>query len=544
MRKLSFPLLSFVALFSSSIAPLASARPLDRSVEAPRSFIVRHGGQNALASRSIRTVGGTVTREFSIIDATSATLTDAEAATLRKMPGVVAVVEDATVVPTQALGFEPGKDSGSPRKIAADIGADKLWDKGFTGAGVDIAVIDTGVNPVKGLAGRVIDGPDISLDAAVLPKELKARDLNGHGTHMAGIIAGRDPEVTGNLAKAKEFVGIAPNARIVNVKVGAESGAVDVTQVISALEWVVRNKNTNGLNIRVVNLSYGSPSTLNYWEDPLAAAAEATWRAGIIVVAAAGNDGTVANTMSPASNPNIIAVGAADKKQGVTTFSNSGGTRNPDLWAPGTSVVSLTASTTSNVERRGNPVRVGTRFIRGTGTSQATAVVSGAAALLLQAFPSATPDQIRIAMIRSNSKDPRKVGELGGVGEIGSFVHVDRAINVVPVTTEADTLIRDFVATFKAPAGARGYGSLAKTRGANVVKSGNGSSLDQETDWMGNSWSGNSWSGNSWSGNSWSGNSWSGNSWSGNSWSGNSWSGSSWSQNGWTGNVWAGYGWQ
>jgi serine protease AprX len=559
MRKAKHVSVSLLILALSSLASLSSAssvsaaskysfNSLDAHGEATQSYIVRYpatGNPEArtAAARAIRSVGGTVTREFSLIAATAADLTPTSARVLRSAVGIEGVVEDAKVRPTEVVGFDP-KDSGAPRSIVKTIGADKLWDRGLTGAGIDIAVIDTGVNPVRGLEGRVVDGPDISFDGPVLPAALKSRDLNGHGTHMAGIIAGRDPEATGNYSKTKFFVGVAPQARIINVKVGAESGAVDVTQVISALEWVVLNKNANGLNIKIVNLSYGSPSTLQYWEDPLAAAAEATWRAGIVVVAAAGNDGAVANAMSPASNPNIIAVGAVNKKQGATTFTNSGGTRNPDLWAPGTSVVSLSASPTSNVERTGKPVHQGSRLIRGTGTSQAAAVISGASALLLQAYPNATPDQIRIAMIRSNSKDPSKIGEIGGVGEIGSFVNLDRAINLVPVTTEADSIVRDFVQKFNAPGGRRGYGSLAKTRGVNQVQATTGQLLDQETDWMGNSWSGNSWSGNSWSGNSWSGNSWSGNSWSGNSWSGNSWSGTSWSRNSWTGNVWAHYGWQ
>jgi serine protease AprX len=513
------------------------------------SYIVRSAGASIATQNAIRSSGGKIGVQFHIINAVQADLTDEQVASLRTNRAVAAITADAKLTPMAAgpLGYDV-KDNGSNKTTATKIGATKLWDRGITGKGVDVAVIDTGVNPVEGLIGRVVDGPDISLDAPVLPADQKGRDLNGHGTHMAGIIAGRDSDVTSPYSKANSFVGIAPDARIVNVKVGAESGAVDVTQVISALEWVAKNKNTNGLNIKVVSLSYGSPSTLTYWEDPLSAAAEAVWRSGIVVVAAAGNDGGTVGVTSPASNPNIIAVGATNKKQGATTFTNSGGARNPDLWAPGTSIISLSASPSSNVERRLNPVHAGPRFLRGTGTSQATAAVSGAAALLAQAYPNATPDQIRIAMIRSNSNNPNKPGQLGGVGEIGSFVNLDRAIDRVPVVTEADTLIKDFVAKFNAPAGARGYGSLDAARGANTVKNGAGATLTGNVDFMGNAWSANSWSGNSWSGNSWSGNSWSANSWSANSWSANSWSGNSWSGNSWSGNtwsdsVWAGYGW-
>jgi serine protease AprX len=514
-------------------------------------YIVRATGAILDAEKAVLAVGGKVTSRLEIVNSIAAELTPAQRNALAASVSVDRITANAALKPMGAiadeLGFEPDKDKGSPRSVGKEIGADKLWANGLTGKGVDVAVIDTGVNPVKGLEGRVIDGPDLSLDVPFLTAAQKSRDMHGHGTHMAGIIAGRDPEVT-DISKPQRFIGIAPEARIVNVRVGAASGAVDVSQVISGIEWVVRNKKANGLNIRVINLSYGTPSTLNFWDDPVAAAAEAAWKSGIVVVVAAGNDGSVNNVTSPANSPMIIAAGATGRKQGVTTFTNSGGSRNPDLWAPGSSVVSLTAGADDSVNRRGGPGRVGNRFRRGTGTSQSAAVISGAAALLLQAFPTATPDQIRIAMIRSNSKDPLKLGQLGGVGEIGSFVNLDRAMKLVPVTGEADSLVRDFVAKFNAPVGLRGSGSLDGSRGANVVVASNGTKLTGNIDWMGNSWSGNSWSGNSWSGNSWSGNSWSGNSWSGNSWSGNSWSGNSWSGNswsnaGWTGNSWSGNSW-
>ncbi len=535
------------AASNSTRNSFATPRNATRGPAAPNNrYIVRATGNIADAEQAVLRVGGKVSSRLAIVNSVAAELTPTQRNVLAGSIEVDRITANAALKPMSAigdeLGFEPDKDKGSPRSVGKEISADKLWKDGLTGRGVDIAVIDTGVNPVKGLEGRVIDGPDLSFDVPFLATAQKSRDMHGHGTHMAGIIAGRDPEVT-DLSKPQRFIGIAPEARIVNVKVGAASGAVDVSQVITGIEWVVRNKRANGLNIRIINLSYGTPSTLKFWEDPVAAAAEAAWKAGIVVVVAAGNDGSVANVTSPASSPMIIAAGATGRKQGVTTFTNSGGQRNPDLWAPGSSVVSLTAAADDNVNKHGGPGRVGNRFRRGTGTSQAAAVISGAAALLLQAFPNATPDQIRIAMIRSNSKDPLKIGQLGGVGEIGSFVNLDRAMKLVPVTSEADTLVRDFVAKFNAPAGPRGFGPLDASRGANIVVATNGTKLTGNIDWMGNSWSGNSWSGNSWSGNSWSGNSWSGNSWSGNSWSGNSWSGNSWSGNSWSGNSWSGNSW-
>ena len=150
-----------------------------------------------------------------------------------------------------------------------------------------MAVLDTGVAPVPGLSDKIVNGPDLSLDyQGGLPESV---DAYGHGTHMAGIIAGRD---AGSLTDPTHFVGVAPDARIVNVKVGAADGATDVSQVIAGIDWVVQHRHDNGLNIKVLNLSFGTLSTQSYTVDPLAYAAEVAWTHGVMVVAAAGNDGT------------------------------------------------------------------------------------------------------------------------------------------------------------------------------------------------------------------------------------------------------------
>ena len=142
------------------------------------------------------------------------------------------------------LGFDATADLGSLHNIERIIGADELWKDGYTGAGVDVALIDTGVTPVPGLDdGQVIDGPDLSFDTA--DPDLRYLDSYGHGTHMAGIIAGRDavdpaaPGARSPYTDADRFDGVAPDARIVNVKVGATDGAVDVSQVIAGIDWVV-----------------------------------------------------------------------------------------------------------------------------------------------------------------------------------------------------------------------------------------------------------------------------------------------------------------
>ncbi len=178
------------------------------------------------------------------------------------------------------------------------------------GAGVDVALIDSGVVPVGGLAepGRVIHGPDFSSERR--NRRLATLDTFGHGTHLAGLIAGRDP-VTG-------FAGVAPGARVVSLKVAGSDGETSLAQVLSALEWVHRNRNANGLNIRVVNLALGVEDRGGYKDDVLAWAVEQLWRDGIVVVAAAGNNGAYANRLDiPAADPFVIAAGASDTRDTV-----------------------------------------------------------------------------------------------------------------------------------------------------------------------------------------------------------------------------------
>src|SRR5207249_8201900 len=171
---------------------------------------------------------------------------------------------------------------------------------------------------------------------------------------MAGIIGGRaGAAVSGSYAgDQSNFLGMAPDAKIISMKVADAHGASDVSQVIAAIDWVVQHKNDSGLNIKVLNLSYGTNSTQAAALDPLAFAAEVAWQKGIVVVAAAGNAGFAVGKKAPgltdpAYDPFVVAVGAVDNKGTadraddlVAEFSSSssgGKDRNPDLVAPGKS---------------------------------------------------------------------------------------------------------------------------------------------------------------------------------------------------------------
>ncbi len=445
---------------------------------------------------------------------------------------------------------------------ALAVGAPAAWASGNQGAGVDVAVIDTGVNSVPGLAsaGKVVDAVDLSFDAP--SANVRYRDVHGHGTNMAGIIAGDGSGGTMTM-------GVAPKARIINVKVGAGDGSVDASQVIAALDWVVQNKTAQGRNIRVVNLSYDTDAVTDYRTDPLSYAVENAWKAGIVVVVSGGNDGRGAKTLgNPARNPFVIAVGASTWDPSkfsfrVPSWSSTGDmVRNPDFVAPGESIASLRVpesylDVTYPGARVHEPLTC-TGLFRGSGTSQAAAVVSGSVALLLAQRPTLTPDQVK-ALLATTARSMNIQPEQQGSG----MINVAAALNAATPnasqnfsgstgkgslelsrgtfhvgTSATDGLVGEyhaFLSSFSGNTWARLSGSR---------KAWTNQSFDSQGRLTSGTWSGSSWSGSSWSGSAWSGSSWSGSAWSGSSWSGSSWSGSSWSGSSWSGASWSGTGWR
>ena len=279
------------------------------------------------------------------------------------------------------------------------IGADQ---SGATGSGVDVAVIDTGMVPVPALAGqgKVINGPDFSDQSR--DRDLAHLDTYGHGTHVAGIIAGDDPK--------SGFLGVAPGARLVNVKAAGADGSTSLGAIVASVGWVIAHRNDNGLHVRVLNLSFGTPPS-RYQSDLLAYAVEQAWKAGIVVVVSAGNEGEKHRGLtSPAYDPFILSIGADDLSgtaavadDVVPSWSSRGLGRNPDLVAPGRSIASL-RDPNSALDLAHPEARVGDDLLKGSGTSQAAAVVSGAVALLLERRPDLSPDQVK-AMVKS-SADP------------------------------------------------------------------------------------------------------------------------------------------
>ncbi|MBW3620249.1 MAG: S8 family serine peptidase [Actinobacteria bacterium] len=559
------PAVLFAAI-AAVLAMVAASGPVAQSGRTDlRSVIVVGDAGAAAVAEAVESVGGEVGRVLGIIGGVAAEVPADRLDLLEGSPGIVAVTDDRTLEPRGIYdGFDHAAYGGSMHRITANvIEADELWKAGYSGAGVDVAVIDTGVAEVPGLdaPGKVLHGPDLSFESQ--DDTTSHIDTYGHGTAMAGLIAGRDTAAATPVADASpsDFLGVAPDARIVSVKVGDRTGATDVSQVIAAIDWVVQHRNTDGLNIRVLNLSYGTDGDQDYGIDPLAYAAEVAWRKGIVVVAAAGNSGNGSAALdNPAYSPHVIAVGAADGMgtdgfgdDEVPAWSSCGdGTRNPDLVAPGTGIVGLRAPGTY-LDEAYPAARKSDLLFRGSGSSQSTAIVSGAAALLLQQRPHLTPADVKTVLTGSakpiRSVEPRCQGagqlklastngvRLPGVTNgasfstgVGSLEASRGAYHVVErVTPEDGTEPYDLVLEGEQDIFGQPWDPAVRT-----TESWNETSWSDEGDWNTARWTGTDWDTARWTTARWTTARWTTARWTGSTWTTARWTGDSWTTARWT----------
>ncbi len=343
----------------------------------------------------------------------------------------------AYISPNRPLsGTSTSKLDYTPETVNAPV-AWQQW--GLDGTGVGVAVIDSGVYPVgdrywyNPLTGAY--GLRIVYSQSFVPGTTDASDYYGHGTHVAGIVASAGWFSWGN-HYTHTFKGIAPNANLINLRALDQNGAGTDSSVIAAIQAAISLKST--YNIRVINLSLGRQVYESYTLDPLCQAVEAAWNAGIVVVAAAGNQGRnnsaytdgYGTIAAPGNDPYVITVGAMKTASTPTrtddtiaSYSSKGPTAfdqvvKPDIVAPGNQVVSLLSpnsqlpKTYSAVDvylpeyvAKTNKNNVSQNYMRLSGTSMATPVVSGAAALLLQQNPNLTPDQVKARLMKTASKN-------------------------------------------------------------------------------------------------------------------------------------------
>jgi serine protease AprX len=295
------------------------------------------------------------------------------------------------------------------------VNAEPIWQDGLTGKGVVVAVLDTGIYNHPDLSGRIEWFRDF------VNNRNKAYDDNGHGTHVAGDIASSGDSSAGR------YRGPAPDAGLVGVKVLSNAGMGSLSTVIEGVQWCVNNKDK--LKIRIINLSLGSEAYQSYLNDPVCQAVEKAWAGGLVVCAAAGNDGPAPGTInSPGIDPLILTVGACSDMNTLNTeddriavFSSRGptldGLMKPDVVAPGENIISL-RSPGSFMDKRYKQHRVGTWYTSLSGTSMATPVCAGVAAQILQADSSLTPDQVKRLLMETARDLPDADNNNQGAGVV------------------------------------------------------------------------------------------------------------------------------
>ncbi|HET7719281.1 MAG TPA: S8 family serine peptidase, partial [Acidimicrobiales bacterium] len=417
------------------------------------------------------------------------------------------------------------------------------------GAGVGVALVDTGVTEVEDLKGRVVFGPDLS------GSNLPQIDEYGHGTFMAGLISGDGSSSDGQA----RHIGIAPAAHVVSVKVAGADGSTSLSKLIAGIGWVVTHADEHA--VRVLNLSVAVPPlSASHLADPLSGAVEAAWASGITVVAAAGNDGD-SGVASPGRDPWVITVGAIDTNDTLTHEddtvpewsgrSSGRETPKPELLAPGVSVISTLAPGSTISQLHPESIVEDDYFV-GTGTSMATALTAGAAAVLTEHHAASTPDDIKAALVRSADPIAGAMGAAVDLAEADLLQPDDSWWQSHPVAFNGLGIgLRDRMPWAEQWAGTRWAGTRwagtrwAGTRWAEEHWTGTrwADATFPGTRWAGTRWAGTRWAGTRWAGTRWAGTRWADEVWTGTRWAGTRWAGTRWAEADWAGTRWAGTRW-
>jgi serine protease AprX len=480
---------------------------------------------------SVRALGGTVVGTYEVADAL-----------LADLPQAVTAPHGAFVVPDLAMRFNsaPATTAGSDElnTFRQTINAPDE----NSGSGVQVAVVDTGVDASADIDVsehvNVSDGPD--------------GDGLGHGTFMAGLVAGDDAQ----------FGGVAPAAEVFDVQVARQDGSTNLSTVLAGLQ-AVADKQQADPSLQVAMLALSTDSPLPPWMDPLTRALDRLWTRGVTVVVASGNEGA-GEVGSPANDPVLLVVGAQDEADTATIdddtvaeFSSYGrafGQKRPDVVAPGVSLIS-TSPTASSAYMENPGSRVGEGFLKGSGTSMSAAVTAGALAALVSARPGLTPDQAKRLVIGTADRTKelrKKTGAGNGALNLGTALTTPLAqVPALPQEqagpsmfgpAEADeTLWAEFAAAWDA-------GDLTALAAA-------WSKMTVQTrKWAANAWSmaalmwalqseEGTFDGRRWAGRRWATENWQGRRWATDEWVGRRWANEKWLEKVWDGRRWAGRRW-
>jgi serine protease AprX len=442
---------------------------------------------------------------YSLINATAAQLTGRQILTLARRSGIASITTDAPVV---LSGLS------NKQRWPFVSGVQKFWASGSSVPTPTIAVVDSGIDASRAdFGGRVVAEVNSTSLAPNSPG-----DGRGHGTFVAGIAAG----------SGDGYAGAAPASPIVSLDVMNDEGMAMTRDVIRAADWIHANKDT--YEIRVANFSLHSAYANSFMYDPLNKAVEKLWFSGVVVVAAAGNygvDGLPSGMpFAPGNDPFVITVGADDIDGSVSTMNDLAapwsaygytldGFAKPDIAAPGRFIVGpVPMSSTLALERPTS--LVGSGYMQLSGTSFAAPIVSGAAAQILAAHPSWTPDQVKGALMLTATPAPSAAPLSVGVG----VVDVAKAV-ALSSAPNPNLALNKFMVS-------ESGGSGKVFDAANWASAARGNASWASASWSSASWASASWSSANWASASWASASWASASWASASWSSTSLEDASW----------------
>jgi len=388
-------------------------------------IVVARGDLNVLQAE-LRRTGLKHTLRVPIAHGVAVELTPALIDHFRLDANVARLIYDAPV----RLSDTPFNPAALVTAYPAVVDAVTTWSNPvapLTGREIGVAVIDSGIASHPDLRNRVVASQNFN------PNVTGTDDAYGHGTAVAGIIAGD------GTASLGQYIGVAPEAKLINLRVNDGTGAAPTSAIMNAILWAVINRNT--YNIRVLNLSLQASVQESSRTSPIDAAVEYAWLKGLVVVVAAGNSGPDSTLYAPANDPYVITVGATDDQGTVSmaddtlaSFSSYGVTQDgftkPDVVAPGRRIIT-TLAPNSSFALNYPSFMIGTQYIQLTGTSVAAPVVSGAAALYIESNPTVRPGQLKGVLLATSN-------HLALTGTGAGYPDAARAIAYIGLLGNAD----------------------------------------------------------------------------------------------------------
>lgn len=529
-RRWRFSAVAAAVALAASAAPAGSTSLLSSPLKLTTSRYIVQGVDATTVHTAVNLLLGrnAVVADLPLVHGVVANLTTADLSLLT----AYAVTPDATVLTAMATG-KPSPPPPPPpvNNVFRQVTGATAVAGTTTGAGVAVAVVDTGITALPDFGTRLKPGVDLS------GERNPQLDGFGHGTFIAGLIAGSGASSGGT------YVGEAPGADLVPVKVAGKSGSTNVSTVIQGLQWIADHRS----NIRVINMSLGAippgPTALN----PLDQAVEAMWNNNFVVVTSAGNNGPDRGTItSPGDDPLVITVGALDDKNSVDPgddsvpdFSSNGPTSwdgwwKPDLLAPGKSVVSV-ISTRSVIWNSFPSARVGKANFVGSGTSFSAAITSGAAALLLSSSDR-SPSAVKAALLTTTNAGPGTTHDPWQQGH--GVLNIARAVaepqidmqQVFPVGgppvtgTPIDLLTTQFLSGWSSTDPLEGLlYPLPYTGVATTALSASLDPLFHSSAWNSSEWDSHAWNDGAWDSHAWNDTAWDSHAWNSHAWNTSTW---------------------